>query len=334
MRGRCQRKAYYLYLYKGKGVDSPSGKLDLNIGLVTHKGQEVLLRTGDPDAALEAVVQEGGRLLKGDTHHQMLTQALLMGWVRVSWEDFKERFEVLAIEEELPPIQIATGIGLPIRADAVVRERSTGLIYIINWKTMRDKKDFTSKWKEEVQAWTEALGWEQATGQRVDGVLFCGFYKGPFKDGGHWSALTHGYKRALKGGEVVYSPKWASGWTRFPTWEEEGVGGLLGWVSWFPKALLEEMFPVSPPVLKNNEIVIDWLEQWVRWETDSQHILETGSERDKELRFQQEFSHFNCKWCPFKRVCFKEASVEDLIAEGRLEVRVDHHLQKEEAPGE
>lgn len=329
-RGRCARRAYYRYLYNGKGYDGAGGKLDLKIGLAVHRGMEVLLKTSDIDqavneAGLEAIVQ-----LKGDvsTHEGQsalhLSQGLVMGWIRARWEDFQARYEVLSVEEEIPPVVLAPSILMPIRIDAVVRERETGLVYVINWKTSREVKEWTGKWSEEVQAWTEAMGWEDHSGRRVDGVLFEGLYKGPFRDGVHVSALIYGYKKKMPSGDVVYSPKWASGWTRFNVWEEF-EGGLPAWISWLPKAQLEAMFPTSPPIMKDNEVVRDWLEQWVRWETDAQHTLDNGSVRDQELYFGQEFSNFNCKWCPFKPVCFKKATIQDLIEMGKLEPREDHH---------
>lgn len=295
---------------------------------------EVLLKTKDIDqaineAGLEAIVQ-----FRGDTAPESLSaihlaQALVMGWIRVRWEKFQEQYEVISVEEEIPPVLLAPGIAMPIRIDAVVKEIETGLIYVINWKTMREKDGFETKWGEEVQAWTEALGWEDHSGLRVDGVLFEGLYKGPFRDGVHVSALIYGYRRKMPNGDVVYSPKWANGWTRFNVWEEF-EGGLAQWVAWLPKAQVEAMFPTSAPVLKDNEVVRDWLEQWVRWETDAQHTLDNGTIRDQELYFGQEFSNFNCKWCPFKGVCFKKFTMDEMVELGKLEPREDHHAVKVE----
>jgi len=59
-------------------------------------------------------------------------------------------------------------------------------------------------------------------------------------------------------------------------------------------------------------------------------------EQDRLAHFTPKFGKYSCgtrekPLCPFWKVCFTDAEITDLIAEGTLVPRVDHHAAKEEA---
>ncbi|MGH7273821.1 MAG: PD-(D/E)XK nuclease family protein, partial [Nitrospiria bacterium] len=321
----CRRKGYLQYIYKGKGFVGPKAPYFV-IGLVVHKGLEILFRSlGDLPAALKEAEKEFHSQLEGTTitadwkETLNLAKALIIGWFRARWNSFNADYEVLSIEEEVRSI-LAPNITLSARADLVVRERLTGQVFVFNWKTSGDKKDFTLKWAEEVQAWTEVLAIQDHLGEEVSGCIFEGLYKGGVSTaaaykGASNSPLVRGFQHT--DGRISWESESGKDWRR--TAPAEQSGGLEAWIDLLPLEVVEAQFMRSAPIFKNDEVVRDWLEQVVRMVTDIQRMLEPDvPERDRLAFFTQSFGHFRCSGCYFKPVCFKEFTVEEMVELGKL----------------
>ncbi len=308
-------------------MESSTPPIPLLIGLTLHKGQEELLLTGDSSHSRAELRKEFSRLTAnvseeirtGHTLDQALhlAEALHLGWALAKWPAFQEQFEILHVEKE-ERLRLSSGQVFMARADAVVRERSSGFIYVFNWKSTKKKKDWNTMWLRDVQAWTEAMVIEQALGEAVSGCIFEGFFKG-VELGPIWSSpLIYGFRNGA--GEV--SSTWKRGWDRLAAWREFGLD------SWFAKlspATIHDQFLRSEPVLKNDEVVREWLEQVVMKEEAIDHVLTNGSEQEQLVFFSQNFSPWNCAGCPFDPVCQKRSSIEELLKDGFLVPRVDHH---------
>lgn len=332
----CRRKGYLQYLYRGTGFTGPKAP-ELVIGLVVHRGLEFLFRSlGDLDSALGEASKEFTEQMVGTTitadwrEAADLAYALVIGWHRARWTPFNEEFEVISIEEGVR-VLLAPNITLPARADLVVRQRSTGRVFVINWKTAGDKKDFSLKWDEEVQAWTEVLAIQDHLGEEVSGCIFEGLYKGGISTaaankGRSNSPLVRGFRDSK--GTVSWESETGRDWKRFAP----SGRALREWIISLPLEVVQAQFMTSPPIFKDDEIVREWLEQVVRFVTDSQRLLEPDvPERDRLAFFMQSFGHFRCSRCYFKPVCFKQFSIEEMVEMGRLVERVDHHPSEEEA---
>lgn len=291
-------------------------------------GMETLLRSGDLLTSTEAVETFWGSALKNDTltadwqEAKQISHALLLGWHRTRYSQFLEDYEILHIEKEIR-VPLAPNIVLMAKADATVRDRRTGLIWVFNWKTQGDKKDFASKWAMEVQMWTEALAMQDYLGERVEGCIAEGFYKGTLVDGSFASPLVRGYHNSETG---AYVPEYQRG--KF--WSRVGAasypGGLAAWINQLDEGVVSDQFFRSQPIIKNDAVVRDWLAQVVRRETDAERVLqEDVSESDRLSYFGQNFSHWNCNYCPFNRVCLQQYTVEDLLELGLLRPREAHH---------
>jgi hypothetical protein len=323
------RKGYNTYLYRGTGVVSSRPSPPLIIGLSVHKGMEMLLTTGDIEAAVDAALSEYGPLSeKLDTYpreeHEALVHALVRGWHRARYEAFIDEFEVLQIEKEVRAL-LAPGLVLAARADAVVKRRLDGLVFVWNWKTTGNKTDWTEQWEDDIQMWTEALAIEDDLNVPVAGVIVEGLFKGATRGGQSTSPLLMGYKR-LVGDREVYRSGWEKGWTKFPAWREQG--GLGWWIPFLPLDVVEEQFVRSQPILKNNDVVRGWIEEVVQREMDISHHLEGVEERDKERFFWRNFSKWNCRWCSFKPACKGRTTIWEMVDAGLLTERVDHHAIK------
>lgn len=261
----------------------------------------------------------------------VLCEALVRGWHRNSYASFIEEYEVLSVEEEVKAL-LSPNITLRGRCDAVIRRREDGANFVLNWKTTGTKEDWTGQWQDDVQAWTEALLMEDILGQKIQGVIFEGLFKGAWRDGRNHSPLIYGWKLDL-GDREIFSAKYRrytreEPWVKFPVWQSNlpVSGGLAGWIGWLPSDVLAENFFRSAPILKNDRVVEKWVRQVVRRETDIARVLEPDvPEGDREDYFPQHFSKFNCKGCPFRRVCHLQTSIGEMVSNGDLVRRVDHH---------
>jgi hypothetical protein len=291
-------------------------------------GMETLLRSGDLQASSQAVETFWDSALKNDTltadwqEAKQISHALFLGWHRCRYQQFLEDYEILEIEKEIR-VPLAPNIVLMAKADATVRDRRTGLIWVYNWKTQGDKKDFASKWANEVQMWTEALAMQDYLGERVEGCIAEGFYKGTLKDGAFASPLVRAWENS-ETGERSYTYRAGKNWLRVSA--AQGSGGLTPWIAGIPEDILSDQFMRSQPIIKNDKVVRDWLAQVVRFETDTERVLQSDvSESDRLTFFRQNWSNWNCNYCPFNRVCLQQYSIEDLLELGLLRPRDPHH---------
>lgn len=286
---------------------------------------ESLLKSDDPREAVAAVSREWKKNLGGDTQTlewkeaEALSTALLLGWIRSRWPAFKARYEILSVEKEVRVV-LAPGIVLAARADATVRDRITGRVVVYNWKTTGEKKDFPLKWECEVQAWTEALAMQDDIGEIVDGCIFEGFYKGGVYNGESTSPLLRGYRGA--DGDLFWES--GKGRTKFAAWSSIGLDTWIG--SILPLEVISDQYLRSELVAKNDDVVRGWLRQLAIRETNIDRLLSSdATEGDRLDFFEQNWSSFNCTYCPYKPVCKMEMTVEDLLGLGLLREREDHH---------
>lgn len=342
---RCPRKNYYQYIVRGTGIDSPQVSLNLALGLAFHKGMEIFLggKGMDPEGAVEAGLAEWDRLVADRKvegtdkwseeqirytleETRALGEALIRGWIRVEWPLFTEEYEVLSIEEEAETMLSPT-LRMKSRWDFIVRQRSTGAIYVGNWKTTASWEGWPQKWTKDVQLWTESIAAEQKLGLEITGCLMVGAKKGSIKDGVRYSHLLYAYRKFLPDGTVVYSAETerSKGWEKVPVWREKRLG-VKEWVEvQMPTEAVQKEFQTTQPIPKNNQIVADWLKQVVKAEEDNAYVLEVGSEEEQLTFFRQNISEFNCKWCAFTKLCFQETTLDAALEDGTYIPRVDHH---------
>lgn len=364
-RRKCARAFYYRYLYARTGYAESRTPFHLAFGIALHAGMESLMRgarlegdgvvLGVNDAVHAAhaawtAERPGGSFPPSEPPEPevlALLEALVRGWCRVEAERFFSEYEVVSVEREGEPQPLSPSAALQFRADVVVRSRWSGALRVINWKTSSGWGDWTDSWTSEVQAFSEAWALAREAGEPVEGTVMAGFHKGSMRQTGgetHFSSpLIWGYKRRLADGTWIYSsetkapPKAETPWVKFKVWEEEfeGVGfGVEAWLRWLPAHAVAASFMTSEPLVGHPKTVAAFIEAAGREARDDHHVLADGSEADKLAHFIPKFGKFSCGTrdkpaCAFWRVCFTDASVEDLIAEGLLVPRVDHHAPKE-----
>lgn len=290
---------------------------------------EVLfLSLGDIEAASDALMEEAKKYPHLTSEDVYLAKGLLLAWFRVKWIPFNEEYEVLMNEKEIE-VLLSPLVTLQARADLTVRERANGRNWVYNWKTTSSIKGWNDKWRRDVQAWTETLAMEAAIGERIEGCIFEGFYKGSKYGGMSTSPLVYGFFKEEKG-RKEYRHDREKGWQKFPTWTGGWYGSQEEWILSLPLDVLEEQFIRSEPIMKNDDVVRKWILQVVREEEDRAHVLASGlSQEEEEIFFIQRFGE-QCKWCCFGAVCDGSSSIPVLVEDGFLKPRVDHHTHPQD----
>lgn len=297
------------------------------IGIVWHIGAEVLLKGGTGEEAFAAAAPAAEAFGLQPPWNQWLLGAYL-AWERAKQEDFLQQWEILSIEEEYE-IPISPNVVLYTRADAVARDRSDGTLWVLNWKTASDIKDWNRKWFFDPQGWTEALAAEAKFNEEVKGCIYLGVWKGPIYQGKTTSRLIGGYRHTSRTG-TTYGTENGGGGVKFDAWRESFPfgEGLAAWISWLPKDFLAKHFCESAPQMRQDALVESWLKQLVKQEDAIDYVLAEGTEEEKEIFFWQNWSD-ECSRCHFKDLCLRRSDPEELIKDGFLRPR--HRSPRDEA---
>lgn len=333
----CPRMRWLSYHACGKGLQRKTKNLALNFGSAFHEGVGALLMgRGIEDAILTAFLflsqaLNGATSFDGEDppdavysreEQHALVEALLRGWNAYEGESFLRDFEVIEVEREGRAVLDAggachayncgTSIGLKcdcqsihdnelvlmFRPDALVRERTSGDLYVISWKTRakHDKRSYAQD-RTDMQSISEVWGimnsghygpiaiegtlykyackgsrrkdtWDGLWKQ--DSHLIYGWHKlgsTPEEDDWSWRYAWTSEDINPKTGKFI-ERKLGPGWKKVPVWRDY-PGGVKQWIddlasrSVFPRHLdaLSEVFPASMPVERRADEVERWKRQ-------------------------------------------------------------------------
>lgn len=333
---QCMRAGYYRYLAGPYGTSQTRGleprvtDKPLALGIAWHKGAEALIQGSSAAQATSLALAEADKYPSLGEVERAWLAAAYMAWVKACAQEFFEQYDVLSVEDEIE-VRITPNVILQARADAILQERTSGDVYVLNWKTASDIKDWNRKWFFDVQTWTECLAAEARIGRPVAGCLYYGVYKGPIWNRQMTSRLIYGYKEELpSSGSVVYTPEYKTGLKKFQAWTESFPfgEGLEAWIEWLPKGFLKGHFSISAPQIPQPIVVESWLRQLARVESDIDYVLGVGDPQDVDAFFIQNFGD-HCSRCPFVDICLGRATATDLLESGYLRPREDHHAAPE-----
>lgn len=171
----CPRKAWRSRFFGGTGIQRKRTSLPLAFGIAFHAGAEKLL-TGDVEGAVaaahlyldlafsnEAIDIEHTEVTYAIGEQKAIVEGLIRGWWAHEGEKFLRDFEVLSIEQEGEAF-LADGIVLQFRPDAVVRERQSGDVYVVSWKTASTFGPWTTNQSStDMQSMSEVWGVQETT---------------------------------------------------------------------------------------------------------------------------------------------------------------------------
>jgi hypothetical protein len=181
----CPRYRYNQNYLLKKGVVPIQKSVPLVTGGAVHRGVEHLLnrvRIGQ-QPNVDIAVQEAVRQYRNDVeavgfsdknikndkqqeftyYEQMaLTEGLVRAWVIVELPRIQERYKVLAVERDIEPIEIASGVWFQAKVDGEFQELSSNDYHNYSLKTMKqwDERSENS-YKSDLQGITEIWAVEQ-----------------------------------------------------------------------------------------------------------------------------------------------------------------------------
>ncbi len=181
---RCPRAYYWGYVYKGLGVAPSRRALPLAFGGSMHMGLEQLLRGEGVQRGVEVALHEfelqargqGLELQPNESAYEVyreqsaLLEALLRAWYIVRYPSFMEEYEVVDLEreEEWKPSEAITFMA---RADGVLRNRASGDLYVLSFKTTKQYSGKSAKEaRMDIQGMSELVAVEERLGERVQGI--------------------------------------------------------------------------------------------------------------------------------------------------------------------
>jgi len=383
----CKQKRYLKYQAGpgGCGIDTTFVPEDFLIGSAVHKGVEEILKGKDIyQSSLEAYnyyLSHGVRfeeddlvkLLGGDVtltlrmEQAFLSQALTYAWGKVYWEVEGDRWEVLDTEGEINWVLSDEGEGFDTsrygvvmsRPDGVWRDKVSGKVYVISFKTTKDFTTDTFKGLEvDPQKMFEGKAVEQKYG-RCDGVLY--FYlkkskKYPDANLGRVSRYTSPLIRPWVNNTFIgelglehfrMQHEWVEGdktrklgkdWVKVNIWDlvdiKEWLEALVQDQIDSDKNLnwLESVVSVPPIQEWDSERVSLWLEGVEIEEGDwmIKSFMQESLGKNPLILFPQNtgncFSYF--KPCMFYNLCWGGGSIEDGFISKKWKVREPNHKQE------
>jgi hypothetical protein len=352
----CKRLRYLNYHWGGRGLERVTLGLPLINGTFIHAAFAAVL-TGDSApsvlARLEtdyrASITARGVYAENNTEDFILEQltllkGLVLAWDAVRLPALRAEYEVVAVEQEMQ-WAMAPGLIDMVRCDAILRRKSDGLLFILEFKTVSSvTNDWLQQWQHNSQILANSLAVEELYGQPVGGVLIEGIVKGrrtidrgttsPFHGQQiQQSPLCYGYRRRTETG-YDYDVDWNRGSEKVAIWEHLPIED---WVFYHlteaDRNALFVTLPAHLPVRREQE---RWRRQTVAQEHQIQtdlRVLETTPDDDQRtlmrdvmfpLNDDHCFRYFGHP-CSFEPLCFTQAIEDDPLGSGLYQPRTPHH---------
>lgn len=390
----CPRRRWLAYhSHGGKGIQRIAKALPLVFGSAFHEGCELMLR-GEIEAAvlrarlyLSNIFEEKGVAFEGEQpanvaeawkygmeEQAAMAEALLRGFWAYEGETFLRDFDVLEVEQEgRAPLSGGSDLGLKgfspeaielmFRPDALVRDKMSGDLYAVSWKTCAVFSDKTVRQaRRDMQSISEIWGrmnnemvTEIGNPPMIEGVLYKFACKGIrrkdkwdglYKQGSH---LIYGWRK-VSGTDEDWSwsydfpneedpskdSRLGKGWKRVPIWRDY-PGGVSAWVAAlaaneiFPRhtSALESAFPGALPVSRRADEIESWKRQIVTQEGRvRQRVAAVEQAHGDAEVLDREFPQHTDRCedysgCPMNDVCWNETVKADPMASGLYMIRTE-----------
>jgi hypothetical protein len=296
-----------------------------------------------------------------------LLEGLVRAWHAVRLPKIQAEFDVVDVEKEIA-WELAPGIRLMVRMDAVLRRKTDKLLFVKDYKTVSAVfDDFGKKYEHDSQLLAYTLAAEGIYNEPIGGLLMEGVIKGkrardkalssPFRDTIiQQSPLCYGYKAKVKNqpGQFLLERSWSAGAEKVPVWDMRG--GIQEWLHDWSPLDMAELFVVPPAIKPMRRDLERWHRQAVAQErqiqadvlftqddwTAFEKAIGTPEEDAAWDTYQQALdtlfpqNHNHCFRyfgypCAMERLCFTEAIEADPLASGFYDERIPHHSTEEDA---
>lgn len=342
---QCRRKRLIQYHAAGAGIVPKGLDEALSFGTFIHallskalkepSDFDLLSYAQEKRQEAQTLWQLGG--LEKSQAPLMLASALAWVWHRQHLPVLLKQFEVVCVEEEW--VLDLGEIQWPYRIDAVLRDRTSGELAPLDFKSVSYiKDDYLDAYNYDMQTTAHTWAVEQHFGEPCSRVLLHFLHKGINKLGVYYSPLVCGYWRngAPPLTQRAYNHEWRSGWSRFDTWDFP-EGGLEGWLRQLPESVLREQV-ITREIYRHSDT-----DAWIKQFEVQEHLVKDAllmleQEKDEESRAALMRKYFpgnldaSCwrdKWgkkCPYTRLCFDKLSVEEALVSSEFVRREPHSL--------
>lgn len=273
----CPRRRYWQYEWQGKGIVGGHTSLELYLGTILHDGLAAIagqsLADGVPDIDLIAstahdqlvaslLADTSGEVSEVDFAHEQaaLVEGLLRGFYKHAWPRLMSSYpRIIHIEQEMRFDH--DGLVFMSRPDLVLADLDGNLWYVEYKSTSSKKEGWVNGWQTAVQLHSTVRAIEETTGEKVQGVVVQGLYKGYESYGKQNSRFCYAYHRSGNPPFTAETTRYdyAAGYKRVPVWEM--VGGVSQWVADMPADILGDQFPQVPPIFINDALVNSFFQQ-------------------------------------------------------------------------
>lgn len=359
----CPRRRWWNYHFEGKGIERRQTALPLVTGIAVHQALEGLLKGGDPEAVIKEAVgsyrlavaarglQHGIKPEEWFRKEQCwMLECVMRAWHRHRLPKILDEYEILDIEKEFVNPTLHPLIDHNIRLDATMRNKETGGIEILEFKTASFASgDWQAQWERNVQILANTQGLEVIYGERCEGVKIEGLVIGQRKvdDGKNslfqgkkirYTPYCYAWRSEDQFGNTVYDREYRAGkaWKKVAIYDEPDMTPEK-WVADFTDKELDQLFVPVPSIRPVPREMQRWKRQTVAqelkiWEGVQAFEGTVNPELVLDTYFPQHIG--SCKKygsaCPFEDACFDEGIGEDPIGSGLYQERNPHHEESEE----
>ncbi len=369
-RQKCKRERYYSNHYgpERKGLQLRGSKYAADFGNLFHEGAAMLLTTGQvgnfKDEVNRIVRESFPQMDEADTiftvnEQSDLLHLLLVGWKKYRLPAITKQYEVVSVEQEwrytfmpgdyLPAnyAAILRPLVLPLRIDALLKHKDTGVHFILDFKTAgRVSDDWNTALDNSLQSCLYLEAAERYIGEYLGGIFYAGAVKGKRELD---KAKSSPYQ-----GKVIQYGSFLYGWRdKAGKVHKEYVTGRTR--HYIPRS--DVSFEVSLRAIEDAgfniqsyfPITVPWKPMNTRSVVAQQIVAENNYQGELEMLWEHdpitpefkaaegmlmEQSLTNCfKYgtknpCQFVSICHHSMEEEEI--DSMYETRIDHHEQPEE----
>lgn len=350
---KCPRARYWGYEYMGRGIVKSGTSLALFMGIIVHDAMAAIAtytKAGEPvpiDVIADAariemrtnILDAAKGLIELGTldyanEQAALTEGMIRGFYKHVWPRLMAKFKIIHVETEME-YTLAKSDDVEFvfmtKPDLIVEDEGGELVYL-EYKSTSSKKDkWIQSWDTAVQLHSSIMATEATIGRRPAYVQIVGLYKGYESYGKQSSPFCYAYKKAgnppFTVDQVQYEYK--AGFRRFATWELPG--GTKAWIDSMPEAVLANQYPMTAPIMVNEDLVASFFAQRLWRERDIVDSMGFDGTYDLDETFPQKFDQCvpSFGWdCEYKKLC--HGMVKDPLQEG-YEPRTPHHARELES---
>lgn len=321
----CPRARFWSTEFEGRGIAPQDSRTELIFGSTLHGAFATVLSGAMADPALLAASIRT-ELLTVDSNLALIGEGLFWAFLRYFHPWLMQQYEVVSLEKEVT-LHLGESIYLMVKPDCILRRKADRTLWYVEWKTTGfNNEKWINSWRSAIQLHAGCVAIERELGEELAGSMVVGLYKGYKSNGTLYSPLVAAYYKA--GVPGVIPDQWRLEWTK--GWERTSLqfypGGMQAWVKQLALEKVRELFPTTPAIPVNREMVESFVQQQFYRE---RQILEyaNGNWALDEV-FPQHFRSCTPAFgnaCPFRDACWCPTVGEDPLASGLYRRREPHH---------